>query len=451
MKPFHPILLTLFLLTGSVSIFSQTASSSLWQIVFGGEQFNGLKPNECPEELPSGLTRLKDGTYVIVGSSNDCARQDTNSKVEQKQYGAAWSAKIDANGNPVWWKYLFTSKPVDMEGYTVNVHNHDSIRGENLIATQDGGFVTAGSIGSGTYNRKIVFSKYDTQGNLTVDQVIQAKEICDGFCGSEDPHIYHLQELSNERFRGLVSVTYKAEITEKQGNTTTVSNVIKTSFLYTLFGKDGSVKSSKYIPDLEFAPSATVAYEEGIVFAVSTDNVSGKESQRDLIVQRYDEDGKQLWKKKFGTPGVEDMAISILKLSDGNLLVSGGISGGGKDAVWLLKLSPKGDTIWETKQRLGGHNFMGPIVESDDQGFFGVLSDGEGPMTLIRFDATGKKISEKKHSQRLYMANKILKNDKGYVILSYTKKKPALYIDSLLIQTDRDGNVSKEAIRKNFP
>ncbi|EQA55214.1 hypothetical protein LEP1GSC052_3093 [Leptospira kmetyi serovar Malaysia str. Bejo-Iso9] len=104
MKPFHPILLTLFLLTGSVSIFSQTASPSLWQIVFGGEQFNGLKPNECPEELPSGLTRLKDGTYVVVGSSNDCARQDTNSKVEQKQYGAAWSAKIDANGNPV---YIF--------------------------------------------------------------------------------------------------------------------------------------------------------------------------------------------------------------------------------------------------------------------------------------------------------------------------------------------------------
>lgn len=450
MKRLKLFLLTFVLFTGVISIFPQN-NNSLWQTVFGGEQFNGLKPNECPEELPAGLTALKDGTYVVVGSSNDCARQDTNSKIEQKQYGAAWSAKIDSNGNPVWWKYLFTSKPVDMEGYTVNVHNHDSIRGENLIATQDGGFITAGSLGSGTYNRKIVFSKYDTQGNLIVDQVIHAKDICDGFCGSEDPHIHHLQELSNEKFRGLVSVTYKAEIVEKQGNTTSVSNVIKTSFLYTLFGKDGSVKSSKHIPDLEFAPSATVAYEEGIVFAVSTDNVSGKESQRDLIVHRYDEEGKQLWKKKFGTPGVEDLAISILKLADGNLLVSGGVSGGGKDAVWLLKLSPKGDTIWETKQRLGGHNFMGPIIESPDQGFFGVLSDGEGPMTLIRFDANGKKISEKKQSQRLYMANRILKNDKGYVILSYTKKKPAQYIDALLIQTDWEGNVSKEAIRKSFP
>ncbi len=49
------------------------------------------------------------------------------------------------------------------------------------------------------------------------------------------------------------------------------------------------------------------------------------------------------------------------------------------------------------------------------------------------------------------MANKILKNDKGYIILSYTKKNPAQYIDALLIQTDWDGNISKEAFRKNFP
>ncbi|EMY79505.1 hypothetical protein LEP1GSC060_2498 [Leptospira weilii serovar Ranarum str. ICFT] len=438
----------ILLICGS-PVFSQ--NNSLWQTIFGGEQYNGLKPNECPEELPSGVVSLKDGSYVVVGSSNDCAKQDTNSKIEQKKYGAAWSAKIDSSGNPVWWKYLFTSKPVDMEGYTINVHNHDSIRGENLLATQDGGFVAAGSIGSGTYNRKIVFSKYGGEGDLVADRIVEAKEICDDFCGFEDPHLFHLQELSNEKFRGLVSVSYRSETTEKQGSTTIIVNGIKTGFFYTLFGKDGSVKSSKYIPDLEFAPSASAAYEEGIVFAVSTDNVSGKESQRDLIVHRYDSDGKQLWKKRFGTPNAEDLAVSILKLSDGNLLLSGGISGSNNQAVWLLKLSPQGETIWETKQRLGGHNFMGPIIESPDRGFFGVLSDGEGPMTVVKFDSNGKKIWEKKHSQRLYMAHKILKNDKGYVILSYTKKKPAQYIDALLLQMDWDGNVSKEALRKNFP
>ncbi|EMM72640.1 hypothetical protein [Leptospira weilii] len=437
-----------FLMCGT-SAFAQ--NNFLWQTLFGGEQYNGLKPNECPEELPSGVVSLKDGSYVVVGSSNDCSKLDTNSKIEQKKYGAAWSAKIDSFGNPVWWRYLFTSKPVDMEGYTVNVHNHDSIRGENLLATQDGGFITAGSIGSGTYNRKIVFSKYDDRGGLINDQILEAKEFCDGFCGFEDPHIFHLQELSNEKFRGLVSVSYKLETTEKQGDTTVVVNGNKTGFLYTLFGKDGSVKSSKYIPDLEFAPSATVAYEEGLIFAVSTDNVSGREFQRDLVIHRYDSDGKQLWKKRFGSPNAEDMAVSILKLSDGNLLLSGGVFGPGSQAVWLLKFSPKGETIWETKQKLGGHNFMGPIMESPDQGFFGVLSDGEGPMVVVKFDSNGKKVWERKHSQRLYMANKILRNDKGYVILSYTKKKPAQYIDALLIQMDWDGNLSKEALRKNFP
>lgn len=429
------------------SLFAQ--NNSLWQTVFGGEQYNGMKPNECPEELPSGLVSLKDGSFVVTGSANDCSRQDSNAKIEKKIYSTAWSAKIDTNGNPIWWKYLFTSKPVDMEGYTIGIHNFETI--QNLLATQDGGFVTAGSIGSATYNRKLIFSKYDERGELTSDRIILAKEICDGFCGEEDPHLYSFQELPNEKFRGLVSVSHRVETEEKNGNTTTIVNAIKTSFLYVLFGKDGAVKNAKHIPDLSFAPNASVGYEEGIVFAVSTDNVSGRESQRDVIVHRYDSDGKQLWKKNFATTGAEDMAISLLKLTDGNLLLSGGISGAGKDAVWLLKLSPKGETIWETKQRLGGFNFLSLIIESPDQGFFGVLAGGEGPMTVIKFDSSGKKVWEKKHTQRLYMANKILKNEKGYVLLSYTKKKPAQYIDALLIQMDWDGNVSKEAVRKNFP
>ncbi|MBM9579339.1 hypothetical protein JWG45_19530 [Leptospira sp. 201903070] len=432
------------------SSFAQNVS--LWQTMFGGEQFNGLKPNECPEELPSGIGSFKDGGFVIVGSSNSCAKQDMNSKIEQKKYGAAWAAKVDSNGNPVWWRYLFPSKPVDMDGYSIALHDHDSYRGELLIVTQNGDFIAAGSIGGSTLNRKLSFSKHNAQGELVEDRFINANEFCDNFCGLEDPQIYHLQELSNGKFRGLVSVSHKVETTEKEGNTTVVSTKIKTSFLYTLFGKDGSVKNSKYIPDLSFAPDASVPLSDGgFAFAVSTDNVSGKESQRDVIVQRYDEDGNPLWKKKFGTQGVEDFAISLLKLTDGNLLLSGGISGAGNKSVWLLKLSPNGETIWEVKQRLGGHNFLDPIIETPDQGFLGILSDGEGPMVLIKFDSFGKKIWEKKHSQRIYMASKILKNDKGYVILAYTKKKPALYVDALLIQTDWDGNFSKEAIRKNFP
>lgn len=70
------------LLICGTSAFAQ--NNSIWQTIFGGEQYNGLKPNECPEELPSGLISLKDGTYVVVGSSNDCSRQDTNLKIEQK-------------------------------------------------------------------------------------------------------------------------------------------------------------------------------------------------------------------------------------------------------------------------------------------------------------------------------------------------------------------------------
>ncbi|TGK33312.1 hypothetical protein EHQ12_11470 [Leptospira gomenensis] len=443
------VLLFLVFTFAYAPVFSQ--SQPLWQTVFGGEQYSGLKANECPEDLPSGLVVAKDGGFIAVGSANNCKREDINPLVEKKKYSAAWAAKIASDGTPVWWKYLFPSKPVDMDGYSVNVHGFDSVRGGTLTSTRDGGFAVAGTIGSSTYNRKLSFARYDSSGELVADRFSEAKEFCDDFCGAEDPQIYHLQELSGEKLRALISVTHRVQSETKEGNTTVVKDENRTSFLYSLFGKDGSVKKSEYLPEIPFAPSAATALDEGIVVALSTDNVSGKESQRDVIVQRYDEDGKMLWKKRFGTPGVEDFIVSILKLSDGNLLFTGGISNARSKEAWFIKLSPKGETIWETKQKVGGLNFLDPIVESPDGGFLAALSEGEGPLTLIKLDSSGKKQWEKKHSQRVYFANNILKNEKGYVILGYTKKKPALYTDAILIQTDWNGNISKDAQRRNFP
>ena len=407
---------------------------------------------DCPEDLPGNFVILKDGSSVIIGSANDCGRMDTNSLVEKRKYSNAWATKIDGNGNPVWWRYLFAPKPIDLGGYTQFVLNHESVYSKLSKETSDGGFVTIGTIGSGE-KKQLVFMKYDTDGKLVWDKYILPKEFCDSFCGETDVEIYHLHELSNGKWTAIVSVQYRQEKESKEGNTTTISSTIETAYLFARFSKDGDLKFVKHLKDIKNFSETSLGFSDGgVILAENTSIHSGKESQKDVILHKIDEDGKPVWKKQFGKPGIEDWASKIVSLSDGNLLFAGAVTPTPRNTqTRLMKLSQNGDIIWETVQKMEGLGFLTDIIETPEKDFMALASDGEGPLRLVKFSAEGKKLWEKKQTKRLYLAYRILNVLDGFIILTYTKGKPAIYLDALLIRTDKEGNLSKDAIRKNFP
>ncbi|TGL62758.1 hypothetical protein [Leptospira sarikeiensis] len=439
-----------FLATISFSL--QAQNSNLWQTIVGGEQYSGMVAKDCPEDLPGYFVPLKDGSSVLVGSANDCGRVDTTSLAKQKKYSSAWAAKIDGNGNPIWWKYLFTSKPVELGGYTNDILNYESVFAKLSRETSDGGFVTIGTMGS-VEKKQLIFMKYDPDGKLVWEKFILPKEFCDSFCGETDVGVYHLHELSNGKLTAIVSVQYRLEKETKEGNKTTVSSTIETAYLFVRFSKDGDLKSVKHLKDIKNFPQASLGFSDGGVLLTENTNIqSGKESQKDVILHRIDEDGKPVWKKQFGKPGIEEWASVIIPVSDGNLLFAGAVASSPRNnQTWLMKLTQAGDLLWESVQKTEGLGFLTDIIETPEKEFMSISADGEGPLRLVKFSTDGKKLWEKKHTKRLYLAYRIINVPDGFTIAAYTKGKPAVYTDAILIRTDKEGNLSKDAIRKNFP
>lgn len=442
------LILLLFLLP----IFSLSSESpALWQTIIGGEQNTGMVGKDCPEELPGGMVILKDGGIVIIGASNDCSRMDTSKLAEQRKYSSAWAAKIGPDGNPIWWKYLFAEKPIDLGGYTQSVLSYESVAARFSKASSDGGFVTIGSIGS-VEKKQILFKKYNAKGEPEWEKTHLSGAFCDSFCGATDASVYHLHELSNGKWSGVVSVNYRAEKTEKKDNITSVSSSIETAYFLVRFSKDGDIKFSKHLEGIVNFPNTSLGFADGGILLAEHSNItSGQEAQKDVVLHRYDEDGKPIWKKKFGKPNQEDLASRLLFLSDENILFAGASGSGRNLSVWLMKLSPNGETVWENTDKIEGMGFLTDIVETPEKNFMSLAADGEGPLRLVKFSAEGKKLWEKKHTKRLYLSYQIYNTSDGFLIDAYTKGKPAIYTDALLIRTDKEGNLSKDALRKNFP
>ncbi|MCE9500470.1 MAG: hypothetical protein K8R21_08230 [Leptospira sp.] len=438
MKHFKIYLLFLLFIAASTILFSQNPAAT-WQVTFGGEQFNGLKPKDCPIEYSHGLVKIKDGSYVVAGRTENCAK-DTTGLVKEKKYSDTWIANISTDGAPVWFKYLFFDKPVQFEGYSNEVRQaqDEVFRGRKImIATSDSGFLTGGSVGSANYNKKAVLIKHNSKGAVEWEKIIEAKEFCDGDCAKEDPYLFHIQEQPDGMILGLADINYKD----------------KKSILLVKFNRDGDIKKSIYLPDLSFTPNYAVpSGDGGLIISIKNSNLSGEEKQNDVNLLKFAENGSPVWKKNFGKPGIEEEVFSMTKSEDGGFIIGANISG--KNSSWIFKVDSNGEKLWEN-QFDKPDQFVDGLVETPEKDIIAILSQGEGPFYMVKYKGTdGKKIWEKKHSRRSYaiaMGGITRATGDGYVILAYTKGKPAISTDAILIKTDWDGNLSKEAVRKNFP
>jgi regulation of enolase protein 1 (concanavalin A-like superfamily) len=108
--------------------------------------------------------------------------------------------------------------------------------------------------------------------------------------------------------------------------------------------------------------------------------------------------GQTYWKRTYGGAG-SDMAYAIVATSDGNFIIAGETSsfGAGDPNVYLLKISPNGDTIW-TRTYGGFHDDHAYAITPTQDGNFivaGMTSSfgaGGGDVYLLKISPNGDTI-----------------------------------------------------------
>jgi hypothetical protein len=85
----------------------------------------------------------------------------------------------------------------------------------------------------------------------------------------------------------------------------------------------------------------------------------------DALIVKYDGSGNQLWVVKHdGADSGIDRADDVVTDSQGNVIVSGHVTEGGQQRIWLAKYDPSGNPLWSVSYA-GGMYATGQAVAVD--------------------------------------------------------------------------------------
>jgi len=284
------------------------------------------------------VAQTADGGFVLTGD-------DTT--------GALWLVKTDANGSVVWDKTFGG----DASGHSVQ-------------QTSDGGFIVAGTSYSTSGGSDVLLIRTDAEGGemwsrtfggvlpdggACVQQTTDGDYIVVGYTGSDGAGAFDVW---------LVKAT-----------------------------SSGGIKWSKTYGGTEDDEGAYVRQTQdgGYVIAGRTESFGA--GRYDAWLTRTDADGTELWSKTFGGTG-SDEATCVDQTQDGGFVLTGRYFASGRSSdVWLLKVDPSGNVVWE--RTFGGSEYdAGSSVEQTRDGGYvvvGVTTTADNQdVYLIRTGAFGE-------------------------------------------------------------
>jgi hypothetical protein len=166
----------------------------------------------------------------------------------------------------------------------------------------------------------------------------------------------------------------------------------------------------------------------------------------DLIARRYVGDGRLLWSRRIGGPGL-DAGWAVAETPDGRIAIAGpsAPAAGAEPDAWLLLLSAESETLGEGRYGGAGEDFVTGMDIAPDGGFVLAgwtrsMGAGERDVLLIRTDAEGREIWRRAYggpgTDRGFY---VRATGGGYVVAGVTGA-PEAY-DFLLMKVDEDGEV----------
>ncbi len=293
------------------------------------------------------IAATSDGGYAILGYTQSNDNDITDKQDESFDY---WVLKFDANDQLQWQKTY---------GGTADD------RGYDIIQTSDGGYAILGysfsndgdtSVNSGLQDYWLV--KLDSDGNISWEKSF-------GYQGTDTG--ISVIETNNQGYliTGVLDVTASGG----EGNSQRTGYRHAGGDYWALkLDNSGNLEWSRYFGgNFTDTPYDVIQTDDnGFIIAGSSDSedtdISGNIGTYDFWIIKISESGDLVWEKSFGGSQIDE-ARAIIKTDDGNYIVAGDTRSSDNDIsqnkgaadLWLIKISPTGNLIWE--KTLGGSSF----------------------------------------------------------------------------------------------
>ena len=307
------------------------------------------------------ITKTSDGGYAILGYTQSNDEDITDKPNEGYDY---WVLKFDSN-NTLQWSKTYGGSEDD--------------RGYSITQTPDGGYALLGysysndldvTLNAGLQDYWVV--KLDASGNINWQESF-------GYPGLDSGISFTQTNDNGFLLIGVLDVT----ASEGEGNTK-LNNAKHAGGDYWAIKLDasGNKQWSKYyggsFTDTPYDVVQT--NDNGYLIVGSSDSndvdISNNLGEYDFWVIKISATGELIWEKSYGGSQIDE-ARSIAATNDGNYIIVGDTRSndldvsqnfGGAD-VWVIKISPIGEIIWE--KSFGGSSFdiSRSIKATQDNGF----------------------------------------------------------------------------------
>jgi len=342
------------------TVLGLSAQEVLWQ--------KDIKSNT--QDFLSQITTTIDGQYLITGSSIQSGPSTGSGTSNSKQNNGYdfHLVKLNQQGEEVWEKYF-------------SGQNHDYLSAS--VATQEGGFLVAGT----SYSGKGLDKKEDSKGGSDI-WLVRLNEFGDELWqktlgSSSDEEARSVIQTTDLGFFVAGNVQNSAKgygskdvlIVKLDKNGKEVSQLI--------LGGKGLDEVEKMIPTKDGGALLGVYSRSNTGGSKKTENYG----EGDYWIIKLNKDGKVEWEKNHG--GKEDDHLRTLALTSTGYLIGGesrsersgnklvGIEEG--TDLWLISLNERGEELWQKSYNFGNRDIlMGTSVlhSADDKSSKGILLGG---------------------------------------------------------------------------
>ena len=294
--------------------------------------------------------------------------------------------------------------------------------GNEIIQTSDRGFVVAGyttSFGAGQRDAYLV--KLDSFGNILwqktygtnlLEQAYSVKETNDG-------------GLIISAFVYAATANLFLIRTNQDGDTSWTKNI----------GLSGN----------DFGTYIQLTDDGGFLVIGYTDsNISN--GDRDVWLLRLESTGTVLWQRTYGGTDAEE-GYKLLKLSDGNLLISGysqSFSSGDRDG-WIVKVDSSGNFIWSKSYGSGSYDEFTAAAEDENGNLYytgTTESSGDRDLWIVKTDSGGNHLFTKTYggSQWEWGYDIERTNDGNFILTGYSQSNSSGLKQLWILKIDQQGD-----------